>query len=532
MAESQVLYRKYRPQSFSEVKGQDYIVSILVESLLLNKVAHAYLFSGPRGCGKTTVARLMAKAVNCENFLTKHDICNDCVYCQSINSGNNIDITEMDAASNRGIDDIRSLKDTINFMPSFLKKKIYIIDEAHMLSKDAFNALLKTLEEPPEHVVFVLATTEAHKLPVTILSRLMRFDFRFGGEDEIVSKLNLISNSEGYKVDKGSLKMIYRLSGGSFRDAESLLGKVLISSSEKNIANEQITQLLGISSESEINNLTDYLLTGQVKALVESMEVLLNSQNNSAILLDQILSNIERRIIQSISDTQKIDELNKLAYELIQLKQDLRDFSDKKLILRIELVRIASRSGSLKPEVGTQVKGEDKSIRKEESKEVEDKNLGSREAKVGDKEEGGKIKDVAGNKMGGQSVSDFINKLNELLSSQPRIKAILRDCEITLEGNTVNISSQYKFNITSLSKKEVRDLIFQAMDEVFGKRFNLNFVQVKGEDKKSEVRSQKLEVKKASNEENEDKKLKSKEEKKEEEKKEEDNSLLVENLLL
>jgi len=212
---SQVLYRKYRPQSFSEIKGQEQVIPLLIESIIKDKISHAYLFSGPRGCGKTTVARLMAKAVNCLNFKDQKDVCtvvkgNECTYCKSIDSGNNMDITEMDAASNRGIEEIRSLKDTVNFMPSFLKRKVYIIDEAHMLTKEAFNALLKTLEEPPEHVIFILATTESNKLPITILSRVTRFDFKFGEQNEIIEKLNYIVQQEDIHIDTEGLEMIYR----------------------------------------------------------------------------------------------------------------------------------------------------------------------------------------------------------------------------------------------------------------------------------------------------------------------------------
>jgi DNA polymerase-3 subunit gamma/tau len=223
------LYRKYRPQKFSDLIGQEHLVQTLVNEISDEKIAHAYLFSGPRGTGKTTMARLLAKAINCQNR-TKGEFepCNECSSCTEITASRNIDVIEIDAASNTGVDNVReNIIDNAQFKPTKSKYKVFIIDEVHMLSTSAFNALLKTLEEPPSHVVFILATTELRKLPMTIISRCQRFNFKKIPEDIMIKKLEAIVDNEGVKVEKDVLKKIIIKSDGCMRDAESLLGQIL-----------------------------------------------------------------------------------------------------------------------------------------------------------------------------------------------------------------------------------------------------------------------------------------------------------------
>jgi len=223
-----VLYRKYRPQTFAEIIGQEHIVQTLTNAISSGMVSHAYLFSGPRGTGKTTLARLLAKAVNCQNRKDdQYEPCNKCSSCLEIMEGRSMDLIEIDAASHRGIDEMRELKDGIRFVPTKSKYKVFIIDESHQLTKEAANALLKTLEEPPSHAVFVLATTEIHKMIPTIISRCQRFDFRKLTLPEIIKRLEIISQKEKAKIEKAALELIALNSGGSIRDGESLLDQVL-----------------------------------------------------------------------------------------------------------------------------------------------------------------------------------------------------------------------------------------------------------------------------------------------------------------
>ena len=223
---SQALYRKYRPKEWDEVMGQDHIVTTLKNAIAADRVAHAYLFAGSRGTGKTTLARLLAKAVNCTNPDPTKRPCNECEHCKAVNENRFMDLIEIDAASNTSVDDVRDLRDKINFSPSQGKYKIYIIDEVHMLSTAAFNALLKTLEEPPPHAIFVLATTEIHKIPATVLSRCQRHEFRRVPVGEIVTNLKMIVKAEKIQADEDALIQIARQSAGGMRDAISLLDQL------------------------------------------------------------------------------------------------------------------------------------------------------------------------------------------------------------------------------------------------------------------------------------------------------------------
>ena len=243
------LYRKYRPKDFSEIAGEGDIVKTLKNSLDNDRISHAYLFSGPRGVGKTTSARLIAKGVNCLKNGISSSPCNECENCREIDNGSFIDLIEIDAASNRGIDEIRELKDKINYQPSKGRKKIYIIDEVHMLTKEAFNALLKTLEEPPEHVIFILATTEPDKILPTIISRCQRYDFKSLTYTEVKDKLSEICRGENVEIDEGSLGLIYESSGGSMRDAISILERVIITYLGEKIDEDKCSKVIGITSK-------------------------------------------------------------------------------------------------------------------------------------------------------------------------------------------------------------------------------------------------------------------------------------------
>ena len=291
-----VLYRKYRPKTFSEIVGQEHVVKTLTNAISLGNISHAYFFAGPRGTGKTTLARLLAKAVNCKNRKEgDYEPCNQCDSCKEINQGNAIDLIEIDAASNRGIDDIRDLKEGINFLPAKSKYKVFIIDESHQLTKEAANALLKTLEEPPSHAIFVLATTEAHKMISTIVSRCQRFDFRRLKVPEITGRLKTILGKEKINFDKESLNLISHVSNGSIRDAETLLDEaVSFSGKERVIKKEMIEKLLGIAPQAVIFKFLNYIFQKKTKTAIEFL--------NEIILEGVDLQEFSKSLIQYLRE--------------------------------------------------------------------------------------------------------------------------------------------------------------------------------------------------------------------------------------
>ena len=256
-----VLYRKYRPQTFAEVIGQEHVVQTLTNAISSGMISHAYLFAGPRGTGKTSVARLLAKSLNCQNRKDgEFEPCNKCSSCLEIMQGNEMDLIEIDAASHRGIDEIRELRDGIKFVPTKSKYKVFILDEAHQLSKDAANALLKTLEEPPSHAIFVLATTEIHKMIPTVISRCQRFDFRRLTLPEIIKRLEIIAGKEKVKVERAALELIALNSGGAIRDSEGLLDQALtFAGSRGEIKAEDIKDLLGLVEVELVAKFCDFL---------------------------------------------------------------------------------------------------------------------------------------------------------------------------------------------------------------------------------------------------------------------------------
>ncbi len=260
---AQALYRKWRPQTFDEVVGQEHVVRTLRNALLSGRVHHAYLFAGPRGTGKTTTARLLAKAVNCLEPESANRPCNRCAICKAINEGRLMDLIEIDAASNTSVEDVRELRERVGYRPSEARYKVYIIDEVHMLSTAAFNALLKTLEEPPPHVIFVLATTEPHRVPATVLSRCQRLDFRRVPLTDIVARLQRLTQQERIQADEDALRLIARYATGSMRDAESLLDQ-LAAYTDRVVTVEAVRAALGAGDEETVVALTDALAARDV----------------------------------------------------------------------------------------------------------------------------------------------------------------------------------------------------------------------------------------------------------------------------
>ena len=283
----QALYRKWRPQTFSDVCGQDHITSILRYAVENEKTSHAYLFMGSRGTGKTTCAKILAKAVNCEAPVNGNP-CGKCPSCMSADSGSCIDIVEMDAASNNGVDDIRQIRDEVEYLPAELKKKVYIIDEVHMLSASAFNALLKTLEEPPPHVMFILATTELQKIPATILSRCQRYDFRRIASDVIASRLEYIAKEEGISLDHEAAFMLAHLAQGGMRDAISLLE--LCSGENKPVTAKTVEDIAGTGGRDVIIKLLNAVCDKDYDTIFSEIGKMFTSSKDLAVFWQDIIA--------------------------------------------------------------------------------------------------------------------------------------------------------------------------------------------------------------------------------------------------
>jgi DNA polymerase III subunit gamma/tau len=313
-----VLYRKYRPKNFDQVAGQPQVVKILKNALKLNRIAHAYLFSGPRGTGKTSVARILARAINCE----KSDPCNSCDICNEFLSGQTLDLVEIDAASNRGIDEIRAIRDASILLPVRAKRKVYIIDEVHMLTKEAFNALLKTLEEPPEHVVFILATTEPEKVPETISSRTQHFRFR-RLPDEIVAKSILdVGKTEGFDVEYEAAQILAFFSEGSLRDAMNLLGQVSIlaaNENEKQIKAADVSNFLGAPVQSAVDELVAAIGVKDDKRAFECLQTTFKNGSDHRIFMKILIRDFRNRFLNVLEGGQAYSEFSADRLEKILL---------------------------------------------------------------------------------------------------------------------------------------------------------------------------------------------------------------------
>lgn len=296
---AETLYRKYRPKNFGEIIGQKHIVKTLTNSILKNRIGQAYLFTGPRGTGKTSIARILAKTVNCEN--PKNALtCEKCPACSLLNENKSLDIIEIDAASNTGVDNIRELRETVALPPTSLKYKVYIIDEVHMLSTGAFNALLKTLEEPPKHVIFILATTEIHKVPATIISRCQRFDFTRLPLQNIIEKLNLIATAEKIRIDQDSLEMIALSAEGGMRDAESLLAQI-ISLEDKNITLKEVEEILGSTDRKFAYEITNALIENDSSLAIQKINSLLDGGYDLSIFNKSLINYLRQLMLLKVN---------------------------------------------------------------------------------------------------------------------------------------------------------------------------------------------------------------------------------------
>ena len=344
----QALYRKYRPSTLNDVIGQDVVIQILKNALLNNKVCHAYMFSGPRGIGKTSIAKLLAKAVNCTN-LEDGDACGKCENCVSINEGSCPDIIEIDAASNNGVDEIREIKNKVNLVPNQLKYKVYIIDEVHMLSIGAFNALLKTLEEPPEHVIFILATTDLHKVPTTIISRCQCFEFHRISNVNIVSRLKYICEAENIRIEDNVLEMIANLSDGGLRDAVGMLDK-LNAYSNSSITIDDFEKVNGIVSKDQKIQFLNYIQASNISNTINFLDSIYDNGKDFVLFVQDLLYLCKDLIINYyINNDSQYDSNFLISFSILlnDLLKEIKFSSDIKTIVEIYFLNYMNKNANI-----------------------------------------------------------------------------------------------------------------------------------------------------------------------------------------
>ena len=367
------LYRKFRPQTFDEMVGQEHITRTLRNQIMANRVGHAYLFNGGRGTGKTTSAKVLARAINCVNP-KDGEPCNECEICKAAINGSLTDIVEMDAASNNSVEDIRSIREEVNFLPTKAKYRVYIIDEVHMLSQGAFNALLKTLEEPPEHVKFILATTEPQKLPATILSRCQRFDFKRISNEDIIKRLEIVCKESNINATKQALNIIAALSEGAMRDALSILERC-VQDGANDIDEDKIKELVGIPKLTYVHGISEAIIEYNIDKAMEAVTKVLDEGKDLNNLLWEIIKYIKDILMVktnqklSIYNEEDFERLKQLAEkvskerainlinELSKLENDMKSSTQRLIIFQAGIIRLCDNSAGAVPAMNDNMGG-------------------------------------------------------------------------------------------------------------------------------------------------------------------------------
>jgi len=515
--EYQSLYRKWRPQTFEDIIGQKHITKTLINAISLNRISHAYIFSGPRGVGKTTTARILAKSLNCEKGPTPHP-CNKCERCIRITDGYSMDVIEIDGASNRGIDDIRDLRNKVKFAPAEGKYKVYIIDEVHMLTTEAFNALLKTLEEPPSHVIFIFATTNPHKIPSTILSRCQWFNFRRISLGDIGSKLKMIIKNEKLKIDNKALNVIARSSTGSMRDAESALDQI-IAYCGQDITSQSVRDVLGIIEEEiffefieaiiedntlngiEIINRTSDL-GGDASQFIKNLMEYVHNLSLAKVCQEEILNlqsifteNRERLLKQS--KTIKLEKLFNIVDYLAEIERKMRYTRHPWILLEMLTIKFTAGENYFLKEVEDK-KDEhflefsakkDISISDKKNTEIREELQAKRtiQNKVKIKEDSSiQAKELSIDLDLNQTWTTILNKIKKTKISV--YSFIIANNLITIENNKliIGFNKRYTFHKESLEKKNNKIILQEIIKEETGKFLAIECI-INDNDKKDSI---------------------------------------------
>ncbi|GAW93634.1 DNA polymerase III subunit gamma/tau [Calderihabitans maritimus] len=474
------LYRQWRPQTFREIVGQEHVTKTLQNALVAKRISHAYLFCGPRGTGKTSTAKVLAKAVNCQER-TEGEPCNRCFMCKRITEGSSMDVIEIDAASNRGIDEIRDLREKVKFAPTEGKYKVYIVDEVHMLTTEAFNALLKTLEEPPAHVIFILATTEPHKIPLTILSRCQRFDFHRVSNQLIMDQVSRIVKAYQIEITPEALNLIARAASGGLRDALSILDQCMAFCSNK-IEEEDVAELIGSAGESFLFALVDTIIQQRPGEALKLLDEVLQKGKDPRLLLWDLLEHLRNLLVTKVSQnpsaliisteemmTKIREQAEKFSltqlFELIdvfrQYEAEIKWSNQPRLLVELAIIKGIKNVGEVEGAVSTSPK-----IKSSPGKGVESN---------------------SGIKENPQTLT-----FAEIKQRWPEVLEVVRKTKITvyafliegkvqeLKGNTVLVgfNQDCTFHKEKLEEKENRELIEKVLYRVFGRNLTLQCITI------------------------------------------------------
>ncbi|KXZ40784.1 DNA polymerase-3 subunit gamma/tau [Alkalithermobacter thermoalcaliphilus JW-YL-7 = DSM 7308] len=485
------LYRVYRPIKFEDILGQDHIIKTLKNQIKSNNIGHAYLFCGSRGTGKTSTAKVFARAVNCLGEDEKP--CNECNVCKSILSEEIMDVIEIDAASNNGVDDIRELRENVKYPPSVGKYKVYIIDEVHMLSQGAFNALLKTLEEPPKHIIFILATTEPHKIPATILSRCQRFDFKRVTVTDIVYRMKMICSDLGISVDDKGLNLIAKSSEGALRDALSMLDQV-ISYSKNDITYDDIVELLGIVDSSFLLKITDHIINKDTKLILNTINDLIVWGKDIKQFLNDLIDHFRNLMICKVSkdvgdilifteeyindlknqsEDISLNEIIRIINILSNCENNIKYSSNQRVLLEVALIKACQASlDEAKESIVSRLENLEKiilsGVKIDTSKEESNTN---------------KVKKIENNKIVKSDTNIKEKILPEILDymkkdRQVPVAAMLKEADkFIVEDNTFVIifKDAHNFLKETLSKEEKRQYVQKVINNILNQNLKVSF---------------------------------------------------------
>ena len=490
----QSLYRKYRPKNFDEIVGQEKVVEIIKNQIKLNKLGHAYLFTGVRGTGKTSIAKIFAKAINCSNN-NDGNPCLKCKECLSISDGANVDIIEMDAASNNGVDDIRLIKEQTDFLPTNLKYKVYIIDEVHMLSGGAFNALLKTLEEPPSHVKFILATTEPQKLPATIISRCQRFEFMRISEEKIKGRLHKIAEENEINIEEEALALVASLANGSMRDGISILESV--SNLEGKINKDAVRETVGLPNMEKMIDVLGAIIEGDISKTLKISNELMDEGKEPQSYITELLKLLEsiylkeESLIELYSKQEQellkkymnIDKLKvyKIIKEVLNIINIMKNMENKKVMLIAALMNMAQMNNQ---EFSEGVLKENIDIKKATVNPIyqdKDKNKEKEELKVKEQEtiiEKTINKETNEIKATKEKLDMLAIRKYMLTNKEMKLFVILNNAEIYVNEEKAYLTSKTKLSDDIVSKENI-EIIRKAIQNVTGKDYIVEYVEKK-----------------------------------------------------